>query len=84
MTPFRDDDVWRQQRATELEADRVELEATLARAEATIRASLRERSLFANVRSRAGVALIALAIAGGFAFVRWSSWHAAQRAHECQ
>ena len=71
--PFRDDAVWRQERAAELQADLKELEATLADAEARIRAARRGRFrlLLANLRSVVGVSFVVIAIAGGYVVGRY-------------
>jgi hypothetical protein len=66
--PFRDDAVWRAERAAELAADQKELEATLADAEGRIkRARDRRRGpLFAKVFSFVGISFIVIALAGGY------------------
>lgn len=71
--PFRDDAVWRAERAAELQADLKELEATLADAEARIEAARRARGapLFAKVRSVVGISFIVVALAGGWVVGRY-------------
>jgi hypothetical protein len=71
--PFRDDAVWRQERAAELHAALKELEATLADAEARIRVAQRSRlgSLFAHVRSVVGISFILVALVGGYVVGRY-------------
>lgn len=66
--PFRDDAVWRAERAAELVADAKELEATLAEAEARIRKARGERRgpLFTKLRSVVGASFIVVALAGGY------------------
>ncbi len=66
--PFRDDAVWRAQRAAELEADRKELEQTVALAETRIRHARNARvgPLFSNVRSVIGMSFIVVALIGGY------------------
>ncbi len=71
--PFRDDAVWRAERAAELQADLNELQHTLAEAETRIRAAQRSRlsPLLAKVRSVLGVAFIIVAIGGGYVVGRY-------------
>jgi len=71
--PFRDDAVWRAERAAELHADLKELEATLADAEARIRVARRGKVglLLANVRSVVGISFVIVALAGGYVVGRY-------------
>ena len=71
--PFRDDAVWRAQRAAELEADLKELEATRADAEKRIREARRRRvdPYLAKLRSVAGVSFVIIALAGGYVVGRY-------------
>jgi hypothetical protein len=71
--PFRDDAVWRAERAAELQADLKELEATLADAETRIRGAQRGRlgALLANVRSVVGISFVVVALAGGYVVGRY-------------
>ena len=71
--PFRDDAVWRKERAAELQADLNELEATLADAEARIRVARRGQmgSLFGHLRSVVGISFVIVAIAGGYVVGRY-------------
>jgi hypothetical protein len=71
--PFRDDAVWRAERAAELEADLKELEATLAVAEARIRRARRGQiaPLLAKLRSVVGLSFVIIALAGGYVVGRY-------------
>lgn len=77
--PFRDDAVWRAERAAELEADLKELEATLADAEARIRKARRRHvhPLLAKLRSVMGISFVIVALAGGYVVGRYVVGHAA-------
>lgn len=78
--PFRDDAVWRAERAAELEADLKELQQTLAGAEARIAAAQRTRvgSLFANVRSVVGISFVVVALVGGYVVGRYAVGNVAE------
>jgi hypothetical protein len=71
--PFRDDAVWRKERAAELEADLKELEGTLADAEARIHEARRGQigALFGHLRSVLGISFVVVAIAGGYVIGRY-------------
>ena len=71
--PFRDDAVWRAERAAELMADSKELEATLADAESRIRRARRGQMapLLAKVKSVVGVSFVVIALAGGYVVGRY-------------
>jgi len=71
--PFRDDAVWRQERAAELKADLKELEATLADAEARIRKARRRQMspLVGKLLSVMGISFVIVAIAGGYVVGRY-------------
>ena len=72
--PFRDDAVWRAERAAELVADEKELQATLADAEARILKARRARRdpLFAKLRSVVGISFVVVALAGGYVVGRYT------------
>ena len=78
--PFRDDAVWRAERAAELQADLKELEATLAEAEARIRVARRGLVglFFAHLRSVVGISFVVVAIAGGYVVGRYVVGHSAE------
>jgi hypothetical protein len=71
--PFRDDAVWRAERAAELIADEKELAATLAESEARMkRARARRRGpLFAKLLSVVGIWFVVVALVGGYVVGRY-------------
>ena len=71
--PFRDDAVWREERAAELLADLKELEATLADAESRIRKARRQQvhPLLGKLRSVLGISFVIVAVAGGYVVGRY-------------
>jgi hypothetical protein len=76
--PFRDDAVWRAERAAELLADLKELEGTLADAEARVGKArrLQREPLLAKLRSVVGVSFVVVALAGGYVVGRYVVGHA--------
>jgi hypothetical protein len=81
--PFRDDVVWRSQRAADLEAERVELAAERLAVETRLLELRRGRfaPLVSRLISVVGLSFVVIALAGGYAVGRWV---VAERAQECR
>ena len=71
--PFRDDAVWRAERAAELQADLKELETTIKDADARIHRARRGQidPLVAKLRSVLGISFVVVALAGGYVVGRY-------------